>query len=244
MKPQHSEDGNSSINIEQNRELVILVHGIWMTGLEMSLLALRLRSAGFDTKRFSYHSLFSSPAQNAERLNRFIQQQQVMTIHLVAHSLGGIVLLHLFDKYSDIPPGKVVLMGSPVQGSGVAKRLNSAFVTRGLIGNSGEQGLLGGAPGWKGGRDLGVIAGSSGIGVGNLVGGLEGPGDGTVSLSETCLSGASDYCQIPTSHMGMVISPIVAVELIRFLHTGGFSGQYAVSDTKNGSKKCHDNPRE
>ncbi len=228
MKPQHDKDGNSDTNIEQNRELVVLVHGIWMTGLEMSLLALRLRAAGYATERFFYHSLFSTPAQNAERLNEFLQQQKAKTIHLVAHSLGGIVLLHLFDKYEDFTDGRVVLLGSPVQGSGVAARLNSASVTRWLIGRSGEQGLLGGAPGWKGGRDLGVIAGSSGFGVGDIVGGMDGPGDGTVSLAETCLPGASDYSQIPVSHTGMLVSKAVATELISFLQTGGFSGHFAV----------------
>jgi hypothetical protein len=241
MKPQHNKDGNSDTNIEQNRELVVLVHGIWMTGLEMSLLAFRLRSAGFNTERFFYHSLFSTPAQNAERLYRFIMQQQAETIHLVAHSLGGIVLLHLFDKFSAITPGRVVMLGSPVKGSGVAKRLNSAFITRGLIGRSGEQGLLGGAPGWKGERDLGIIAGSSGFGLGQIVGGVAGPGDGTVSLSETCLPGATDYCQIPVSHMGMVVSLDVAKELIWFLRKGRFSGQYAVS-AKNRQNVCSDKP--
>ena len=229
MKPQHNKDGNSDTNIEQNRELVVLVHGIWMTGLEMSLLAHRIRSAGYHTQRFFYHSLFLTPAQNAERLNRFLQQQSAKTIHLVAHSLGGIVLLHLFDKHMDLPGGRVVLLGSPVQGSGVAKKLNSAVITRGLLGRSGEHGLLGGAPEWRGGRDLGIIAGSSGFGVGDIVGGLDGPGDGTVSLAETCLRGASDYSQIPVSHIGMVVSKTVATEVTSFLQTGKFSGRYAVS---------------
>lgn len=239
MKPQHNKDGNSDSNIEQNRELVVLVHGIWMTGLEMSLLAFRLRSAGFNTERFFYHSLFSTPAQNADSLYRFLQKQQAETIHLVAHSLGGVVLLHLFDKYAEITDGRAVLLGSPVQGSGVAKRLNSAFITRGLIGRSGEQGLLGGAPEWRGGRDLGVIAGSSGFGVGDIVGGLDGPGDGTVSLTETCLQGASDYSQIPVSHTGMIVSKAVATEVISFLQTGRFSGRYAVS-AKNRENLCSD----
>lgn len=225
-------------------ELVVLVHGLWMTGLEMSLLAHRLRAAGYATERFFYHSLFSTPEENAARLYTFVQKQQARTIHLAAHSLGGIVLLHLFDKYSDIPSGRVVLMGSPVLGSGVARRLHGSFLTRGLIGRSGERGLLGGAPPWKGGRELGVIAGSSGIGVGHMVGGLAGPGDGTVSLAETRLPGASDYCQIPTGHMAMVVSAVVAEELICFLRTGRFSGLYAVAGTKNGSQVCADNPPE
>ncbi len=222
----------------------MLVHGLWMTGMEMSLMGYRLRGAGFATERFFYHSLLSTPAENAARLYGFLQRQQAETVHLVAHSLGGIVLLHLFDRYGDLPPGRVVLMGSPVLGSGVARSLHASSITRGLIGRSGEQGLLGGAPGWHGGRDLGVIAGSSGVGVGHLLGALSGPGDGTVSLSETRLPGASDYCQIPVGHMGMVFSTTVAAEVITFLRTGRFSGRYGVDGAKNGPEMCPDDPME
>ena len=144
----------------EQREVVVLVHGIWMTGLEMTLLWRRLEAAGFSPRRFRYPSLKQPPAENAAALARFIQRQEVKTLHLVAHSLGGIVVLHLLNQFSDLPPGRVVLLGSPVQGCELARLMNA---TRGLgwmLGRSGEQGLLGGAPAWTGERELGVIAGT------------------------------------------------------------------------------------
>jgi len=242
MKTQRNRDGNSGSSPGQVGEMVVLVHGIWMTGLEMTMLSRRLRNDGYITRRFYYPSLKSTPADNADSLYQYIKQLPAQTVHLVAHSLGGIVLLHLFDKYSDLPHGRLVLMGSPVCGSWVARRLDGNFLTRWLLGRSRERGLLGGVPEWKGGRDLGVIAGIGGFGVGTVLGGVSGPGDGTVAVAETCVAQATDRCQIPTSHTGMVVSPTVALEVITFLKTGLFSGKYQVLDRKNGSNVCPDIP--
>lgn len=244
MKTQHNRDGNSCSSSDRTEELVVLVHGIWMTGLEMTMLSKRLRHNGFSTRRFYYPSLRSAPAENADYLYHYLKSQNAGVVHLVAHSLGGIVLLHMFDKYTDLPPGRLVLMGSPVRGSGVARRLDGSILTRGLLGHSRERGLLGGAPKWNGARDLGIIAGSGGFGIGTLIGGLSGPGDGTVAVVETRISQATDYCLIPTSHMGMVISPAVAMEVSTFLQTGRFSGKHQVPGRKNGSNVCPDIPRE
>ncbi len=227
MKTQRNKDGNHCQDRAWAGELVVLVHGIWMTGLEMGLLAWRLRQNGFATRRFFYPSLRSTPAENADRLYRFLMRQQAGTIHLVAHSLGGILLMHLFDRYTDMPSGRLVIMGSPVRGSGVARRLDGNHLLSLLLGNSREHGLLGGVPDWQGVRDLGVITGTKGFGIGSLFGGLSGPNDGTVAIAETEVPAAVDYSLIPVSHMGMVISPAVAREVVMFLRTGRFSGRYS-----------------
>jgi len=203
-----------------------------MTGLEMGLLARRLAANGFVTRRFFYPSLRNSPAENARRLNRYLQRLEAERIHLVAHSLGGILLLHLFDKYTNLPEGRVVLMGSPVLGSGVAQRLDAIPGLRLLLGRSGVSGLLGDAPVWRGQRDLGVIAGARGVGVGTMVGGLSNPNDGTVAVAETKVAQVTDSCVINTSHMGMVFSTRVAAEVSSFLRTGRFSGSSAVLERK------------
>jgi len=228
MKTQHNIDGNSSSTPGPAVELVLLVHGIWMTGLEMVVLARRLRRDGFVTRSFHYLSLYSTPEDSADSLYQYIKQQQIQTVQLVAHSLGGIILLHLFDRYTDLPPGRMVLMGAPVRGSVVARRLDGNILTRGLLGRSGKRGLLGDVPKWDGTRDLGVIAGCEGFGVGSVIGGVESPSDGTVAVAETSIPQATDNCLIPVSHMGMVVSQAVAMETAIFLQTGRFSGKYAV----------------
>jgi len=65
-------------------------------------------------------------------------------------------------------------------------------VTRWTVGKSVEHGLLGDRPVWGGWRDLGVISGDFPLGVGLVVGGPALPHDGTVSVEETWLGGATD----------------------------------------------------
>ncbi len=244
MKTQRNKDGNHCPVQACNGELVVLVHGIWMTGLEMWLLAWRLRQNGYTTRRFFYPSLRFTPAENADCLYRFLMRQQAGTIHLVAHSLGGIVLMHLFDRHVDLPPGRLVIMGSPVQGSGVAHRMEKNHLMSVLLGNSKEHGLLGDVPDWRSARDLGVIAGTRGFGIGSLFGGLSGPNDGTVATAETEVPAAADYSLIPVSHMGLVISSDVASEVVIFLRAGRFSGRYRPLGQKNRPWICPDLPLE
>ncbi len=203
-------------------EPVLLVHGIWMTGFELRLLGARIARCGFRPAYFRYPSLRASPADNAAALAVAIREMGAPRLHLVAHSLGGIVLLHLLVRYRDLPPGRVVLLGSPVAGSGVAGVIARRRWLRPLLGRSLEQGLLGGVPAWPGGREIGIVAGTRSLGVGTFLGGLRGANDGTVSLDETRLAGAADACSVHTSHTGMLASPEVARQVCRFLARGGF----------------------
>jgi len=203
-------------------QAVVLVHGIWMPALVMALLGRRLAQCGFRPLRFGYPDRAASPAENAARLNELIGDLGVDRLHLLAHSLGGIVVLHLLERFPEQPPGRVLLLGSPVRGSGLARRLASTRGLGWLLGRSGERGVLGGAPGWSGERELGVIAGTRGPGVGTLVGGVARPNDGTVAVAETKLPGAAAFLTLPVSHAGLLLSRPVASACCRFLIQGRF----------------------
>jgi len=79
-------------NVKQTNkdEVTVLVHGIWMHGLLMAVLARRMRLMGFQTKTFSYDFLTNTPAINAQNLRRKIDKLGVARVNLVGHSLGGI----------------------------------------------------------------------------------------------------------------------------------------------------------
>lgn len=206
------------------REAVVFLHGIWMTGMEMAVLRRRVQRCGYNCYQFHYHSVWKTPAENAARLDAWLGALEADVVHFVAHSLGGIVLLHLFDEFPMQKPGRVLMLGSPVGGSSLARRLDRSAVTRPLIGRAGERGLLGGAPRWKGTRELGVIAGNRGIGVGMLLlGHLKPPHDGTVAVTETHTSDITVHLQVPSSHFGMLFRPEVAHAVCAFLQTGDFS---------------------
>jgi hypothetical protein len=76
---------------------------------------------------------------------------------------------------------------------------------------------------WNRARDLGVIAGDLGVGLGRLVGTLGGPSDGTILVEETELDGTADRVVLRVSHTGMLFSAAVARAAAAFLQTGRFS---------------------
>lgn len=204
------------------REVVVLVHGIWMNGLEFWRLRRKLERAGYECHVFKYHERRRSLAETATRLHEFLATIDAPVVHFVGHSLGGLVLLHLFNQYPFTTKGRIVLLASPVNGSVVAKRLARPRLTRWLLGQSMEQGLDGNAPPWKSWQDIGIISGTFPMGLGLIVGGPDLPHDGTVSVEETMLRGATDALLLPVSHFGILFSSEVAEQVIIFLRAGKF----------------------
>ncbi len=204
-------------------ETVILLHGLWMPALVMGVLARRLRRCGYRVHTFGYRSLSATLEINAQQLAAFVRQQGDASIHLVGHSLGGLVILQALQAEPDLVRGRIVLLGSPVKGSGVARRLQSSRRLGWMLGRSGHHGLLGDGPGWQGHLPLGVIAGDRPVGIGRLTGGLAGDNDGTVAVAETRLEHASGSLRVNTTHTGLMFSREVAIEVCRFLRDGHFS---------------------
>ena len=204
------------------KEAVVLVHGIWSNGVDCWRLKQQLTRAGYECHLFTYHIWRDPPADIAKRLNSFVENIDAPIIHFVGHSYGGIVLMHLFDQFPFNKKGRVVLLASPVNGSVVSSRLIKIPVAKLLLGKSPEQGLTGNVPPWKGWQDIGVIAGTVPIGLGLLGGGPALPHDGTVSVVETQLKGATDFFALPVTHTSILWSSHVAIQVITFLRVGRF----------------------
>lgn len=203
------------------RPLVVLVHGLLMTGLDLALLARRLRRCGFDTRIFIYATVGGDMDESVERLHRRIAGWRPHTLHLVGHSLGGLVIRLLLARHPDLPAGRVVTLGTPHNGSAVAARLGRRRWGRLLLGRSAAT-LNGAVPVWDGARPLGSIAGRLALGAGTLVRGLPRPNDGAVAVAETRLAGAADHLVLPASHLGLLLSAEAARQTCRFLQSGRF----------------------
>lgn len=210
---------------QQEKNLVILLHGIWVGPIVMKPLAHRFREAGFQTRMFGYSSVLRSARQNAEQLHRRLQTIQARRIHFVAHSYGGIILMHYFNRYHDDRPGRAVLLGTPISGSARAGQFSRLPLSSYLLGKSTDHGLLGGAPACPQGREVGMIAGTRSFGVANLLGSMPGVNDGAVFLAETRSSSLTDHISLPVCHTGMLFSTRVAHQAIHFLHNGHFAKQ-------------------
>jgi pimeloyl-ACP methyl ester carboxylesterase len=171
--------------------------------------------------------------ENAQSLAAFLAQIRADTLHLVGHSMGGLVILELFEDLAAVdaaapPPGRIVLLGAPVRGSLAARNLARLPLGRRILGLTAHEVLLPERDRrWLGARDLGVIAGNLPVGFGRFMGPFSAPSDGTVLLHETHLTGAKEYLVLRTTHSGMVYSPLVARQVGAFLRDGHF-------DTKSG----------
>ncbi|MCB1859071.1 MAG: alpha/beta hydrolase [Gammaproteobacteria bacterium] len=203
------------------QQQVVLVHGLFMSGAEMAYLGSGLRAGGYRVHRFRYPSRLITPQEGAALLAKYIMGLHADPVHLVGHSLGGILIMHLFHRCADLPEGRIVLLGSPVLGSKTARRA-ACFTTGRFLLNQAMSGLVKAAPPWRGERPLGVIAGTRGLGVGRLLSGVAGIHDGTVSVSETEVAQADDQCCLPVSHTGMLFSRAVVRQTLTFLRRGCF----------------------
>ena len=216
--------------------VVVYVHGLWLSGLEGGWLRRRLaQDLDAETVAFSYPSVVGDAGANARALAKFLDEIRAETLHLVGHSLGGLVILKYFADVAraQLPPGRVVLLGSPLRGSRAARGLARVPFGKKILGRSAGEELL--APrdrDWEGMRDLGVIAGDLGVGLGRLVGTGAEPSDGTVLVEETRLQGATDHVVMRVSHSGMLFSASVAKQAGVFLRTGRF--ERAATNVKGG----------
>lgn len=203
-------------------QVTVLVHGIWMQGVVMKVMGRMLEARGFRTHSVSYDFLKNSPEENAQSLYDEIGLLGARRVNLVGHSLGGIVILHLLHRFPELPLDSVVLIGSPVRGSYVARRVHDTAVLRPLLGRSIEKGLLGGAPEFSSDRPLGIITGSGKLGITALLYPAGVTSDGVVRESETLIESATDRISLPLSHSTLIFSRKCCDYVASFLLNGRF----------------------
>jgi pimeloyl-ACP methyl ester carboxylesterase len=138
---------------------VVYVHGLWMTGIESIWLRRRLaRERGYRFLVFRYASVRAPLAQIIAALRATIAAVDAPQVHLLGHSLGGLLIQRCLASYPMRQPGRVVFLGSPVAGSRAARRLARSACGRALLGATSAAELLHQQPrDWDSGRDLGII---------------------------------------------------------------------------------------
>ncbi|MDD5249765.1 MAG: alpha/beta fold hydrolase [Rhodocyclaceae bacterium] len=203
---------------------VVVVHGLWVGRWAMAWLDRRLAAGGLRVFRFGYASVRENLQANAAALARFAARIEAPRVHWLGHSLGGILIFRALSDGAGDGDGRVVMLGSPLRGSAAADRLAQFDVGRTLLGRSLLDWLAAPAHSWTLPFDLGVVAGTGGVGLGRLVApGLARPNDGAVSVEETRISGAKEFIALPVSHSGMLVSARVARDAANFLRCGTFA---------------------
>jgi len=204
---------------------VILLHGLWMRAFTLAALRRRLEQAGFSVEHFDYESVFRGADVSIAHSLQQVREAKARagTIHLVGHSLGGLIALQALQREPGLDTSRVVCLGTPLRGSAVARGIarlpgGSLFIGRNL------EVLRDGLQGWAGTQQVGSIAGRLPIGLGLAIGALASPHDGTVSVDETQLPGLTDHCIVPATHTGLLFSAEAAERTIAFLRHASFTG--------------------
>lgn len=202
---------------------IVLAHGLWMHGLAMRPLAGRLhRAMGLPVHCFSYPSVSGGAADNLQRLLDCLAGIATPGVHLVGHSLGGVLALRAAQRLAS-RPGRVVCLGAPLLGSAAGQALRRWPGGARLLGRTLDEAVLHRPlDGWHETREVGVIAGRLGVGAGLLLGVLQGEHDGAVTVAETRLPGITGHVVLPVTHTGMLLSARVADQAAHFLRTGAF----------------------
>lgn len=200
---------------------VVLVHGLWLNGASMAPLGWRLAQHGYLVHRFGYWSVMRGLDANVERLLAFCRRFEDERLHLVGHSLGGVLILAALA--AGLKAQRAVVMGIPYRGSTSATGLGRLAIGKRILGRT--------IADWNG-RDkiaawgdtqIGVLAGDREVGFGKLISPLPSPNDGVVALEETRVPGAADSIVLPVFHTAMPFSPLAARAVATFLNKGKFA---------------------
>jgi pimeloyl-ACP methyl ester carboxylesterase len=211
-------------NQTRGNEAVLLIPGLWMGGNIMRVFAYQLRVAGFTTENFSYRMLRQGLEANCRRLQRRINSSSHERIHLVGHSLGGVLALQTLARYPEAISGRVVCLGSPLLNTMAGRRLATSRIGSRMLGRTLPEAVFEHPlESWRGVQDVGVVAGSVGLGLGMIVTPrLRRPHDGVVEVAETCLPGITDHLELRVNHTGLLLSREAATQTAHFLHHGRF----------------------
>lgn len=203
-------------------ETIILLHGLWMRSLVLLPHQRWLRAEGFAVRRFSYPSWRGGLAENARLLSGFIHETPGDVIHIVAHSLGGLVVLKMLSHEPDARIRRAVVLGTPYAGCHSGIFLAARPVLAALVGRTFKDWFNLPRPALQTAVEIGVIAGIRPVGLGRVIPGLARPNDGVVAVNETRISAAKDSIELNVSHSGMLVSRACAGQIASFIRTGRF----------------------
>ena len=213
--------------VNGNDEIVVLVHGLVRRGINMLYMARKLNRAGYAVYVYDYATTRKGIAAHGRDFRRYLERVALdnpgRKIHLVSHSMGGILIRealgHLAVDAETTNPlldaklfGRVVMLAPPNHGSDAARHAVKLLpLTRKLIKplaelSSGQEAYIHRVPVPEF-LDVGIVAGRF---------------DMEVSEKYTRLYNMKDFTVINSEHSFMMYMPEAVRVVLKYLRDGSF----------------------
>ncbi len=196
-----------------NPKKVVVLHGLYMSGLVMQPLCRRLNKQGYSTLNLSYNTLSPDLDAICDQIDTFIDGEPTA---FVCHSMGGLVARRYLERGSVqsrwVDP--VITLGTPHKGSSLAQEISNSKL-KGLLKNSIDY-LLADNRHWPFPARLYSIAGDLPVGLMPLLS-PKSESDGTVLIDETRVTGMSEHKVFPLSHTSLIYSRRVIAYILEVL---------------------------
>lgn len=227
---------HAALHPNSNLECVLLVHGLSRSGASMRKMRRALGQQGYLAFTLDYPSTkYSIEALSMSILPAGIaacREQGASRIHLVTHSMGGIVARY-FLKHRDVPGfGRMVMLAPPNQGSELIDFYSKVPGFKQLLGPAARQ--LGTDPENSMPLKLGPVSVDTAIITGsessNSLMSLTLPGadDGKVTAASTLVEGMCAQVLLPTSHRMIMKDDVSVDEVVHYITYGKFRSRKAV----------------
>lgn len=226
--------GTTFASVAGQEELVILLHGLGRTSRSMAKMASELQRAGYAVENIGYPSTRLSVEQISDQyLVPVVEEasKRYRSIHIVTHSMGGIITRHyLADRGAD-HIGRVVMLAPPNHGSEVIDNMGRLGLVGPLLGPGAAQlstaadSLPNSLPPLDSKRcQVGIIAGTRSY---NPLFSywVRGQDDGKVSVQSTVLAGMADHLVVDANHAFIMRNKQVIEQVIYFLRAGQFRNE-------------------
>jgi triacylglycerol esterase/lipase EstA (alpha/beta hydrolase family) len=195
-------------------ETVLLLHGLGRTSRSMASLGRCLKRQGYSIIDWGYKSFKEDIEAHSTRLCATLAKMSddptVSKIHLVTHSLGGIITRHALSETVPSKMGRVVMLAPPNRGSRVARRLTPVLgrVMKPLSQLSDHPESVVNQLAVPQAVEIGIIAAAR---------------DGKVRVEDTHLPGETDHVVMLGYHTFIMNRTDVQNQVVAFIREGRFS---------------------